>query len=153
MPGDIELSEYTADFEATWVKYPKRDGRKVGKKPAFTVWQKMTVDDRRAAFADIRDRNNAGGWGKYIKDMQRYLRDRGWEDEWQGQRVGTEPDLAADRGLSPEAISEAGLKLPLCFHQVRGPWTYFGPHPHVLFGAVIDACEACGKPSQRVRPA
>lgn len=144
------MTEYTSDFEATWAIYPKRDGKKTKKGPAFTAWKRLSIEQRRAVFADVRDRNNAGGWGKYIRDFVTYLNQTGWEDEWAGQKVGNNPDLAMDRGASPEQISEKGLKLPLCFHQVRGPWTYFGPEPNILKGAVIDACETCEKPQQRV---
>ena len=81
------MTEYTDDFEKTWKLYPKRNGKRVGKKPAFDQWKKLNLEDRRAAYADIRDRGNAGGWPTYIRDMERYLKRREWEDDWSPQRV------------------------------------------------------------------
>lgn len=75
------MSDYTDNYERFWEAYPKRNGRKVGKKPAFAQWNKLTTDQKRAAFSDVEKRNRQGTWGKYIRDAARYLRDYGWEDE------------------------------------------------------------------------
>lgn len=87
-------TEYTDNFERAWKAYPARNGRKVGKKPAFNQWKKLTAEQKAAAFADIEKRNRQQLWGKYIRDMQRYLRDAGWEDEVeasQGDMLGNRP--------------------------------------------------------------
>jgi len=80
------LSDYTPEYQAFWEAYPKRDGRKQGKKPGFAQWQKLSVAERRAAQVDVDKRNRQGGWGKYIRDAERYIRHRGWEDEWSPER-------------------------------------------------------------------
>ena len=78
------MSDYTENFERFWKVYPARNGRKNGKKPAFGQWKKLTADQKRAAYADVEKRNRQQGWGKYIRDALRYLRDHGWDDEWTG---------------------------------------------------------------------
>lgn len=93
------MTEYTNDFEKTWKLYPKRNGKRVGKKPAFDQWKKLNLTDRRAAYADIRDRGSAGGWPTYIRDMERYLKRREWEDDWTPQRVV----VSAPHAKTPES--------------------------------------------------
>lgn len=75
------MTDYTDNFERAWNVYPKRDGQRRGKAPAFKKWQALSADDKRAAFADIEKRNRYKLWGKYIVDMSRYLNERRWEDE------------------------------------------------------------------------
>jgi len=87
--GTMTAVEYTEDFERLWKAYPARNGRKNGKKPAFVQWKKLTADEKRAAFADVEKRNRLYGWGKYIKDCERYLRHMGWHDEWQPESPAT----------------------------------------------------------------
>ena len=145
------MTDYTASFETTWSAYPKRNGKKVGKLPAFKEWEKLSLEDQRAAYADIRDRNRAGGW-EYIQDMQRYLKHRGWDDEWTGQKVTSNPDLLNIKLPSTLEMSEKAMsELDLCPHQIRGPWTWFGsPETLQPKGAVIPPCAGCGKSQQRV---
>jgi len=95
------VSDYTPEYEAFWEAYPKRDGRKQGKKPGFAQWQKLSAAEKRAAQVDVEKRNRQGGWGKYIRDAERYIRHRGWEDEWSPERS---PAASARRSepLPPE---------------------------------------------------
>lgn len=146
------MIDYSQSFLATWGIYPKRSGQKRGKSTAFAEWEKLTTDDQRAAYADIRDRNYAGGW-EYVRDMERYLKRREWEDEWTGAKVVSDPDLIdAANSITIEQLSDyAASKLPLCEHQIRMPWSYFGSQPGVVHGVVVPACNACGKPNQRVK--
>lgn len=101
------MSEYTNDFELAWAAYPKRNGRKVGKKPAYAQWQKLTAEEKRIAFTDIEKRNRQGTWGKYVKDMQRYLRDHGWDDEIDSPQA----DMLQPRKQATDSRYE-GLQLP-----------------------------------------
>ena len=82
--------DYSPDFEAFWKAYPKRDGQKRGKPDAFKVWVKMSAAEKKAADTDVGKRNRQHGWGKYIRDAVRYLRSRGWEDEWEPYSGGDE---------------------------------------------------------------
>ena len=99
------MSDYTDNFERAWEAYPKRNGRKVGKKPAFNQWKKMTAEERRAAFSDIEKRNRQQLWGKYIRDMQRYLRDAGWQDEIEP----AQNDMLGSRPMPQASIPEVTL--------------------------------------------
>lgn len=144
--------EYSQSFLATWGVYPKRNGKKRGKSQAFAEWEKLDIDEQRAAYSDIKARNMSGGW-EFVRDMQRYLKHREWEDEWQGQRVNANPDLvdAAQASLSCEDIIDFAMKhRRLCNEQVRMPWTYFGPEAGIIHGAVIPACEPCGRSQIRI---
>ena len=77
---------YSDDFENAWKAYPMRNGSKVGKKPAYAQWkialrtetpESLLTVVRKFADSDIATREN----GRYVRDMSRWLRDRGWEDE------------------------------------------------------------------------
>ena len=144
------MTDYSQPFLATWGIYPKRNGKKVGKRKAFLQWQKLTEEDQRKAYADIRDRNHAGGW-EFIKDMERYLKYAGWEDEWEGVKVTSDPDLVGQMSeVSVDDLCDHALAtLHLCEHQTQWPWAYFGPQPGVVRGAVIPECRHCGRPQQR----
>ena len=75
---DKSRIEYTTDFMEFWVKYPK----KVGKPIAFTLWLKLNPDDRVAIMGDLELRKSDKKWvDGFIKDPQRYLKYRQWEDE------------------------------------------------------------------------
>ena len=145
------MTDYTDSFEATWKIYPKRNGHKRGKSTSFSEWEKLTIDDQRAAYRDIKDRNLSGGW-EYVRDMERYLKRREWEDEWQGQKVFDNPDLLtlANRVGVDELCDYALSHRKLCEHQLRSAWNYFGPQPGVWSGVQIPACDDCGHGSQRV---
>lgn len=145
---------YDQSFLATWGIYPKRNGQKRGKSKAFTEWKKLDVEEQRLAFADIRARNNAGGW-EFIKDMERYLKHREWEDEWKGQTLSSDPDLI-DRinSCTPEDLCESAMRnLRLCEHQVQRPWSYFGSQVGDFEGAIIPECKPCGKSMHKVTAA
>ena len=88
------MTEYSDNFELFWKAYPARNGRKVGKKPAFAQWNKLTADQRKVAFATAEKNNRMQTWGKYVRDAQRWLRDAGWEDEIEAKQtdmLGTRP--------------------------------------------------------------
>lgn len=86
------MSDYTHEYESFWEAYPARNGRKQGKKPGFAQWQRLTAAERSLASTDVGKRNRQGGWGKYIRDAERYLRHKGWEDEWTPERGPTQTE-------------------------------------------------------------
>lgn len=146
--------EYDQSFLATWGIYPKRNGQKRGKKQAFDEWKKIDLEDQRLAYADIKARNLSGGW-EYVRDMERYLKHRGWDDEWRGQKVTSDPDLI-DRIATvslEQLVEHVMVTLHLCEHQIQRPWTYFGPEPGLVDGAVIPACKQCNKPQHKMTTA
>lgn len=69
---------YTREFDEFWKIYPKKNG----KKNAFSQWKKLIKQDRQKAVDDIPKRKLDDKWlGGYIKDPERYLKDRQFEDE------------------------------------------------------------------------
>jgi hypothetical protein len=97
---------YSDDFENAWKMYPMRNGSRVGKKPAFAQWKNAVRTEapesilkavERFAASDIATREN----GRYVRDMSRWLRDRGWEDDLDVKIPKTETQnmpLAIGRG-------------------------------------------------------
>lgn len=146
------MSAYSQSFLATWGIYPKRNRQKRGKSTAFAEWEKLPLEDQRKAYADIRARNNAGAW-EYVRDLERYLKRREWEDEWQGAKVTSDPDLVGQiTSVTLEEVIDYALEhRNLCRHQIRNPWSYYGPEPGLIAGAVIPECKACEYPMQRVQ--
>ena len=148
------MSDYDQSFLATWGIYPKRNGQKRGKSKSFTEWNKLDVEEQRLAYADIRARNNAGGW-EFVKDMERYLKHREWEDEWKGQRLSSDPDLIGRMSAITieQIIDHAMANLALCEHQIQHPWSYFGREVGAFEGAIIPDCKPCGRNQHRVTSA
>lgn len=66
-------------FPEFWERYPRRDGKRVGRREAERVWERMSEPDRTAALVGV-EHYAASGWRP--KDAHRWLRDRLWED-WQ----------------------------------------------------------------------
>jgi len=70
------------DFEQMWQAYP----RKVGKKPARRLWEKLRKAERLAVLSDLGRRQ----WNpdpQYIPHPRTYLSQRRWEDEVGGAPV------------------------------------------------------------------
>lgn len=78
--GDLD-----AGFEEFWERWPKRNGKKVGKEDARRKWRKLNMSERRAAwlgavnYADACERD-LPGVGR--QDAFRWLQHRRWVD-WQ----------------------------------------------------------------------
>lgn len=86
-------------FDRFWARYPKRDGRKIGKRDALAVWRRMSLGDRRSAW------RAAGHYAEACEadvtraaDAHRWLTKRRWED-W-GDAVPLTPPAGAPRGGS-----------------------------------------------------
>lgn len=150
----MPVTEYTQSFLATWGIYPKRNGQKRGKKQSLVQWEKLSLDDQRLAYADIKARNMAGGW-EFVRDMERYLRNEEWLDEWQGQKVTSDPDLIGRMSAITieQIIDHAMGNLALCHHQIQRPWAYFGREVGVFEGAIIPDCKPCERNQHRVTSA
>jgi len=65
------------EFERLWILY----GKKVGKKRAFKLWQKLSVKDKKEIFRVVPDYVKSKPDKQYRKDLATYLRNRAWEDE------------------------------------------------------------------------
>jgi hypothetical protein len=81
-------------FEEFWNAYPKRDGKRVGKKQALEQWRKLKWDDRVNAMVAIENYANAAADPKVfcpIKDPWRWLKDRLFDD-WQEPAKPSNPD-------------------------------------------------------------
>ncbi len=87
------MTDYDPEYiEKFYNPYPKRNGQKKGKAPAFRLWVKLKAAEKQLAINDVAKRNRNNGWGKYIVDCNRYLKDRMWEDEWEPYKEDR-PDL------------------------------------------------------------
>ena len=74
------MTEYPEAFESLWSIWPKRDGRKGKKFPAFKKWQVLDNGQKAALFACTEKHNRQRNWGKYIRDLLTFINQRGWED-------------------------------------------------------------------------
>ena len=81
-----ETITYTYSFELFWVGYDK----KVDKKQALAVWNKLSNEDRILAVEGMGNHKN-GRERKHWKDPVRYLRDRRWEGETQTNTIKQKP--------------------------------------------------------------
>lgn len=74
-----------SEFEDFWRRYPRRHGKKNGKRKARDQWNRLKRPERLAALAGV-DNYAESGW--LAMDAHRWLRDKEWED-WQ---TPAEPD-------------------------------------------------------------
>lgn len=85
------MTAYTERFEQkVWLRYPKRNGKRSGKIPAFKQWKKLSESQKLHVIDQIEKRNRYDGWGKYIKDCERWLRDHA-DDEFDVPRSYSDP--------------------------------------------------------------
>lgn len=75
-PMDTHTSDIWPTFEDYWNTYNK----KVGKVAATKIWNKMSQADKEACMAAI-PAYRASRERQYMKDPERYLKHRTWEDE------------------------------------------------------------------------
>jgi len=76
------LPDFPSDF---WERYPKRDGKRVGRKQARAQWEKLSADDRHLAVVAVGNYAAAAADPQVfcpVKDPWRWLRDRLFDD-WQ----------------------------------------------------------------------
>ena len=65
------------DFSHFWEIYPK----KIAKVPAQRAWDRLTLDKKRTAYADIKKCRYNGTEKAYIPNAATYLNQERWEDE------------------------------------------------------------------------
>lgn len=75
------------EFERFWEQYPRRNGKRLEKDKALTVWRRMSRTKRDLAMAGV---ENYADSGQRAKDAHRWLRDECWKD-WQTPAVPDEP--------------------------------------------------------------
>ena len=138
--------EYTPDFEATWKLWPARNGTKQGKFEAFKTWRDLDIDLRRDIYAQVRDRQ--GRWGDKPKNFSSWLNQRGWEDDWQPEKVSSDIKKLRNAPSSLDGLIESAAQLlnTFCKHQVMRPWMFKGNHTSVT----IPGCEECGRAEQTI---
>lgn len=69
---------YTSEFESFWKEYPKKSG----KVKAYTYWKQLSSEECLKVMEDIPLRMSDDKWKNgFIKDPERYLKYRQWEDE------------------------------------------------------------------------
>lgn len=97
-------TKYTTDFETFWKAYPTGHGVK---KSAFEQWRKIAAAERQAVMDGLESWKRCDRWQRgFVKDAQRWLRDRQWEDE---------PPAAPSGSLTPHP----GGARPL--HEITDP--------------------------------
>lgn len=72
-----------ASFVAFWERYPKRHGKKIGKRQTEARWLKLSSDEQALVLRAVEHYADACDRGLTLaKDPERFLRSRVWED-WQ----------------------------------------------------------------------
>lgn len=100
--GDIE-DDRDRGFDVFWAAYPRRNGKKLGKAKARTKWRGLSYENKRAAYAAVKNYAAAIEAGATIaRDAERFLTSKWWEDWLDGP--GDRP--AAKRG-SPDQVKSA----------------------------------------------
>lgn len=83
----VDDAHESSGFERLWESYPKRNGKRVGRKQAEQQWAKLTSQQRLAARRGAVHYANACERGLTIaKDAHRWLRDHDFDD-WQEPAV------------------------------------------------------------------
>lgn len=82
-PSAADVAASTKRFEEHfWPVYPRRNGRRVGKRAALQAWQRLSIDDQREVVHAARAYASACAGGETIpRDPERFFRSRYWE-EW-----------------------------------------------------------------------
>lgn len=90
-PGDdlslpSNRNDYSKGFESFWTAYPRRNGVKSGKAPAYKIWQRKKLEPRaeeitravtRASLTEDWSKDN----GRFIPMATTYLNQERWNDE------------------------------------------------------------------------
>jgi hypothetical protein len=82
-PATTESDPYS--FTAFWARYPRRNGKKLGRADALAQWQRLKPTEIPAVMTGVEHYAaacNGLPWGTFAKDAFRWLRGRCWLD-WQ----------------------------------------------------------------------
>ncbi len=102
-PPVAEREDPLRGFAEFWSAYPRRNGKIIGRSLCVKRWEKLSLEDRRAAWRGAKNYGGAVSAELTIaKDPDRWLRDRLWED-WQ------EPAVADSRNGASRARGGAAL--------------------------------------------
>ncbi len=122
-PGESE--PISLAFDEFWKAYPRRDGKRQGKKPALERWRKLPPDKRAAAFRGL-DAYAARCEG-YAKDAVRYLAQELWLDD-------EDPDEPA---MLPAVVTATG---PPWLGVMLGAYAANVGSPEAIRGKLIEHC-------------
>ena len=97
-------------FEDFWTAYPRRNGKRLGRRVTLSRWATLNLEDRRAAWRGAIHYGHACDSGLTIaKDPVRWVRDRCWED-WQSEATANNPTgqkhLDPLRGRHTESLDD-----------------------------------------------
>ncbi len=87
---EVKLSKdiYTPKFDEFWKLYPK----KVGKPKTFDLWKSLSLKEMDSILEDVPKRKLDDKWiNGFIKDPERYIKNRQWEDEIIAPRNRNQP--------------------------------------------------------------
>jgi hypothetical protein len=88
-------------FVEFWDVWPKRHGRKIGRKDALAKWRRLSLDEKRTAYRAARHYAAACDAGQTLaQDAHRWLTKRRWED-WADDAAPT----SRPRQSQPTALS------------------------------------------------
>ena len=69
------------DFPDFWTRYPKRNGKKLGKANTERLWMRLSLSDRTAALKAVGNYADACDSGLTLpKDPERFIKGRCWDD-------------------------------------------------------------------------
>ena len=83
-------------FEDFWERYPRRDGKRVGKAEAHTAWKRMSKPERDAAMYAI-EHYAASGWRP--KDACRWLSKKLWREWMEPATPDAEPNRPKEQAI------------------------------------------------------
>lgn len=94
-------------FDHFWPAYPARDGKRLGKAKARELFDKLPLDEQRAAYRGARHFSAAvaAGGRHGVPDAHRWLRNREWE-EWQDPALLRHPASKNHRPTGLDAVAE-----------------------------------------------
>lgn len=92
------LPDGSERFEAFWLRFPKRAGRKIGKRDAQRVWARLKPSEVDSCMAAVANYAKACATGETIaQDAHRWLTKRRWEDWRESAHDTTSYDVAPTR--------------------------------------------------------
>jgi hypothetical protein len=104
-------------FDAFWDVYPRRNGKRLGRRLCEGLWARLPLADRRGAWRGARYYADAVGADLTIaKDPERFLRHRAWED-WQEPAT---PDPPRANGARPSNVEQSWAAIGRVFGDTPG---------------------------------
>jgi hypothetical protein len=101
---------YSKDFEFWWTTYPKRNGKRLGKKAAFIEYQKISKDE---LLLLAKATKICADSPQYPKDAVRFLKDDFWKDYLDGVNLSNIKPQPEINTILKTAISQPTEELML----------------------------------------